>query len=76
MSSIPNPNAVRNRAVATGWRSRKLIKMLAMYVTMVVVSTTAIYLLEHASLVNSFRTALVAAIGKTLAANWVSGIFD
>ncbi|MEM9942359.1 MAG: hypothetical protein AAF939_12410 [Planctomycetota bacterium] len=58
------------------WRSRPIYKMLAMYLTMVVVSTTAIYLLEHSTLVNAFRTALVAAIGKTLAANWVSGIFD
>ena len=51
-------------------------KSLAMYATMVVVSTGAIFLLEHASLLSAFRTALVAAVGKTLAANWVSGIFD
>ena len=58
------------------WRSRKLFKMIALYFTMVCVSTIAIYLLEHSSLLNAFRTALVAAVGKTVAANWVSGIFD
>ena len=58
------------------WRSRKPLKVAAMYLTMVMVSTLAIYFLEHSSLFNAFRTALVAAIGKTIAANWVSGIFD
>lgn len=58
------------------WRSRKPLKILAMYLTMVTVSTFAIYYLEHSSLINAFRTALVAAIGKTVAANWVSGVFD
>lgn len=52
------------------------LRCVAMYVVMVVVSTIAIHFLEHASLANAFRTALVAAIGKTIAANWVSGIFD
>ncbi len=61
---------------ASTWRSRKSLRMIAMYLTMVTVSTFAIYMLEHASLFNAFRTALVAAIGKTFAANWVSGIFD
>lgn len=60
----------------SAWRSRKSLKMVVMYVTMVTVSTLAIYTLEHASFFNAFRTALVAAIGKTFAANWVSGIFD
>lgn len=60
----------------TPWRSRKSVKMIALYFTMVCVSTIAIYFLEHASLFNAFRTALVAAVGKTIAANWVSGIFD
>ena len=63
-------------AGSTLWRSRKSVKMIAMYCTMVCVSTIAIYFLEHASLFNAFRTALVAAVGKTVAANWVSGIFD
>ena len=60
----------------TSWRSGRLAKTVTMYAAMVVVSTCAITLLEHVSLVNAFRTALVAAIGKTLAANWVSGLFD
>lgn len=60
----------------TSWRSRKSLKVVAMYLTMVAVSTGAIYFLEHASLLNAFRTALVAAVGKTLAANWVCGMFD
>ena len=38
--------------------------MIAMYQTMVTVSTFAIYVLEHASLFNAFRTALVAAVGR------------
>ena len=57
------------------WRSGKTAKTVAMYCTMVLVSTLAIYWLEHAALYNAFRTALVAAVGKTIAANWVSGIF-
>lgn len=43
---------------------------------MVVVSTLAIYLLEHATVASAFRTALVAAIGKTFAAGWVMTLFD
>ena len=61
---------------SNSWRSRKSAKTVAMYCTMVLVSTAAIYFLEHASLFNAFRTALVAAIGKTFAATWVAGIFD
>lgn len=77
MKSIQFTDAVTTSTTAAGrWRSRKLAKTLAMYVSMVAVSTFAIYLLEHATLVNAFRTALVAAVGKTIAANWVSGIFD
>lgn len=60
----------------TSWRSKRLVKVFAMYCSMVTVSTLAIYFLEHASMFNAFRTALVAAIAKTFAANWVSGIFD
>ncbi|QEG23040.1 hypothetical protein [Mariniblastus fucicola] len=56
--------------------STRAKKIVAMYVVMVAVSTTAIFFLEHASLLNAFRTALVAAVGKTIAANWVSGLFD
>ena len=57
-------------------RKRKMKKTLAMYITMVAVSTSAIFFLEHVTLVNAFRTALVAAIGKTFAANWVSSVFE
>lgn len=57
-------------------RRKSAKRMLALYVTMVAVSTCAIYFLEHASLVNAFRTALVAAVGKTIAASWVSSLFD
>lgn len=64
------------RDPSRNWRSRKLLKTVAMYCAMVIVSTMAIYMLEHASLPGAFRTALVAAIGKTVAANWVAGIFD
>jgi hypothetical protein len=67
---------IANETPGTTWRSRKLVKMVALYFTMVCVSTIAIYFLEHSSLLNAFRTALVAAVGKTVAANWVSGIFD
>ncbi len=56
--------------------SSRLKKTLVMYAVMVAVSTTAIFFLEHSSLVNAFRTALVAAVGKTIAANWVSGLFE
>jgi hypothetical protein len=66
----------KDAAGKTSWRSRKSLKIIAMYCTMVCVSTIAIHFLEHASLFNSFRTALVAAIGKTVAANFVCGIFD
>ena len=66
----------QNREKKGAWRSRKSVKTFAMYFAMVAVSTLAIYFLEHASLFNAFRTALVAAIGKTFAATWVSGVFD
>ena len=56
------------------WLSLK--KTLAMYLTMVCVSTLAIYLLEHASILSAMRTAVVAAIGKTIAANWVVSLFQ
>ena len=58
------------------WKSHNWVKPIAMYLTMVCVSTIAIYRLEHASVFHAVRTALVAAIGKTFAANWGSGIFD
>ncbi|MFK7770454.1 MAG: hypothetical protein AB8B55_24805 [Mariniblastus sp.] len=75
---INTPTAERLEQEITGrsWRARKSLKMLALYCTMVCVSTVAIFLLEHATLTNAFRTAIVAAIGKTLAASWVSGIFE
>jgi len=74
--NITTDAAAAELQTSTGWRSRKLFKTIAMYITMVCVSTVAICLLEHASVFNAFRTALVAAVGKTVAANWVSGIFD
>ena len=58
------------------WRSKKSVKLVAMYCTMVAVSTLVIVIFEHSSILSAVRTALVAAIGKTLAANWVSGVFD
>ena len=64
------------RSSAQSLRSRKLVKTLAMYFAMVTVSTLAIFWLEHATIYNAFRTALVAAIAKTFAANWVSTIFE
>ena len=59
-------------------KSRKSLwqKSVAMYCAMVAVSTLAIFFLEHATIANAFRTALVAAIGKTLAANWVTQFFQ
>lgn len=62
--------------VLAHWRSSRRVRLMALYLTMVAVSTCAIYFLEHVTLVNAFRTALVAAIGKTLAAHWVTGFFD
>ena len=51
-------------------------KTVTMYLVMVAVSTLIIFWLEHASIESAFRTAMVAAIAKTFAANWVSGIFE
>ena len=58
------------------WRTCRFTKIATLYLTMVLVSTSAIFLLEHVTLINAFRTALVAAIGKTVAANWVAGLFS
>ena len=55
---------------------KRLTKTIALYCTMVVVSTLAIFLLEHATIMSAFRTALVAAVGKTLAAGWVMTLFE
>jgi len=76
MNQIAKLETAIEKNSSTSWRSRKSVKTLAMYCSMVTVSTLAIFFLEHATLVNAFRTALVAAIAKTFAANWVSGIFD
>ena len=57
-------------------RTQALKKTVALYAAMVLVSTCAIYFLEHATILNAFRTALVAAVGKTVAATWVSSWFD
>lgn len=59
-----------------GKRKPRFSKTIALYCTMVVVSTLAIYFLEHASIASAFRTALVAAIGKTFAAGWVMTLFE
>ena len=55
---------------------KRLARVIALYATMVLVSTIAIYFLEHASVFSAIRTALVAAIGKTVAATWVSHLFS
>ncbi len=55
---------------------KRFKKTLAMYATMVTVSTFAIFFLEHVTLYNAVRTALVAAVAKTFAANWVTGLFQ
>jgi len=57
-------------------RSQRLKKTVALYATMVFVSTWAIFFLEHASIVGALRTALVAAVGKTFAATWVTSFFE
>ncbi|MEL7498644.1 MAG: hypothetical protein AAFN77_13640 [Planctomycetota bacterium] len=74
--SNKNENTQDNQPATSHWRSKRFIKFIALYVTMVLVSTVAIYWLEHSTFINALRTAFVAAIGKTVAANWVSGIFD
>lgn len=58
------------------WKSNRVAKTAAMYCAMVAVSTVTIYWLEHSALISAFRTAMVAAVGKTIAATWVSGLFD
>lgn len=65
-----------NTAKENGGAKYRLKKMLAMYATMVTVSTVAIFLLEHVTFSNAIRTALVAAVAKTFAANWVSALFQ
>ena len=57
-------------------KGRLIKKTVVMYLTMVAVSTVAIFWLEHATVFNALRTALVAAVGKTIAANMVSGFFE
>lgn len=57
-------------------KPRRMLKFVSLYATMVAVSTCAIFILEHATVYNAFRTALVAAVGKTFAANWVSSFFE
>ena len=72
----PNSEAKQLECASYAWRSCKWVRTFAMYAVMVAVSTFAIHWLEHATLVHALRTALVAAIAKTFAANWVSGIFE
>jgi hypothetical protein len=69
-------NSVDWRSYFAGWRSNRVFRAVALYSAMVVVSTIAIFFLEHATLVNAIRTALVAAIGKSVAASWVVQMFD
>ena len=64
------------RAWMKNWRSNRWIKGLALYATMVCVSTCAIFFLEHATMVHAIRTALVAAVGKSVAASWIVQLFD
>jgi len=59
----------KNRAV-------RIKKALAIYGTMVVVSTLTIAFLEHTSIASAFRTALVAALGKTIAVSFVGSYFE
>ncbi len=69
---LPSNDLVHSGPPKTkAWR-----KFLVMYLVMVAVSTSAIWLLEHASIFSAFRTATVAAVGKTFAATWVSALFD
>ena len=69
--------AIEDDIVILQMNARKqLAKVIAMYATMVLVSTIAICFLEHASVLSALRTALVAAIGKTVAATWVSHLFS
>lgn len=56
------------------WASAK--KTVAIYLTMVVVSTLTIALLEHVPWACALRTAVVAAFGKTLAVCFVGSFFD
>ncbi len=70
------PPSDTKAASAFSLRSKRLRKTMVMYTVMVAVSTGTIFWLEHASLLSAFRTAMVAAIGKTFAANWVSGFFE
>ena len=58
------------------WRSNRFVKAAALYLSMVIVSTTTIFWLEHATLLHALRTALIAAVGKSVAASWVVQIFD
>ena len=69
--SLQDESIVRKKS-----RSGRLKKTLALYLTMVAVSTLAIFWLEHASIFGAFRTALVAAVGKTVAASWVTSFFE
>ena len=64
------------KTVEKASRKKRITKLAAMYLTMVIVSSLAIYFLEHASIFSAVRTALVAAIGKTVAATWVSSLFN
>ena len=74
--SGPDSNVPEESDNGRSSAGRQLKKTLVMYAVMVTVSTSAIFVLEHATLSSAFRTALVAAVGKTFAANWVSSFFD
>ena len=51
-------------------------KFFAVYGTMVVVGTLTIAFLEHTSFLCAFRTALIAAVGKTVAVSVVGSCFE
>jgi len=57
-------------------KAKLVKKTLAIYATMVMVSTITIAFLEHTSLVCALRTALVAALGKTIAVGIVGSYFE
>lgn len=57
-------------------KKNRVKKALAVYGTMVIVGTLTIAFLEHSSFFCAFRTALVAAIGKTIAVSFVGSYFE
>ena len=61
---------------ARWWMRKSFKRAVALYGTMVFVSTLTIFFFEHSTVLSALRTALVAAIAKTFAATWVTGFFE